>query len=60
MFSSTLIIDIPALSSPFIIAGFSTIFKKNLIDIPKKGTINLHAGRLPKYRGGSPLNWQIM
>ena len=44
----------------FIIAGFSTIFKKNLIDIPKKGTINLHAGRLPKYRGGSPLNWQII
>ena len=44
----------------FIIAGFSTIFKKDLIDIPKKGTINLHAGRLPKYRGGSPLNWQII
>ena len=22
--------------------------------------INLHAGRLPKYRGGSPLNWQII
>jgi len=44
----------------FIIAGYSTIFKKDLVNLPKKGTINLHAGRLPEYRGGSPLNWQII
>jgi methionyl-tRNA formyltransferase len=47
----------PALA---IIAGFSTIFKKKLYSVPKFGTINLHGGRLPKYRGGSPLNWQII
>ena len=23
-------------------------------------TINLHGGPLPAYRGGSPLNWQII
>nr|WP_269745171.1 methionyl-tRNA formyltransferase [Desulfonatronovibrio magnus] len=44
----------------FIIAGFSTIFKEELINIPRMGVINLHAGRLPEYRGGSPLNWQII
>lgn len=44
----------------FIIAGYSTIFKKELLNIPQEGTINLHAGRLPEYRGGSPLNWQII
>ena len=44
----------------FIAAGYSTIFKNELINIPQKGTINLHAGRLPEYRGGSPLNWQII
>ena len=44
----------------FIIAGYSTIFKNDLINIPQNGTINLHAGRLPQYRGGSPLNWQII
>ena len=44
----------------FIIAGFSTIFSENLINLPKLGTMNLHAGRLPNYRGGSPLNWQII
>ena len=31
-----------------------------MINSAKFGTLNLHAGRLPKYRGGSPLNWQII
>mgnify|MGYP003714978311 CR=1 FL=1 len=31
-----------------------------MIHIPKYGTINLHSGPLPKSRGGSPLNWQII
>jgi methionyl-tRNA formyltransferase len=41
-------------------AGFPLIFPKELINSSKLGTINLHAGRLPNYRGGSPLNWQII
>jgi methionyl-tRNA formyltransferase len=41
-------------------AGFSTIFKSKLLELAPQGTINLHAGRLPQYRGGSPLNWQII
>lgn len=43
-----------------VIAGYSTIFRRPLIELPALGTINLHAGRLPAYRGGSPLNWQII
>lgn len=43
-----------------IIGGFSAIFGKSLRDIPRLGVINLHAGPLPSYRGGSPLNWQII
>ena len=43
----------------FISAGFSKIFSKNIINIPNF-FLNLHAGKLPKYRGGSPLNWQII
>ena len=46
-------------NSIFISAGFSQIFSKNIINIPNF-FLNLHAGRLPKYRGGSPLNWQII
>ena len=43
-----------------VIAGFPYIFKHKIINSSKFGTINLHAGKLPKYRGGSPLNWQII
>jgi len=43
-----------------IVCGFPYIFPKNYLDLPKYGIINCHAGRLPKYRGGSPLNWQII
>ena len=43
-----------------IVSGFPQIFKKHLLQIPAKGTINLHGGPLPGYRGGSPLNWQII
>lgn len=43
-----------------VVAGFPTIFSQALIDLPVHGTINLHAGRLPAYRGGSPLQWQII
>ncbi|WP_339859747.1 methionyl-tRNA formyltransferase [Thalassospira alkalitolerans] len=43
-----------------IVAGYSDIFPQYLVDIPFLGTINLHAGDLPFYRGGSPLNWQII
>jgi methionyl-tRNA formyltransferase len=43
-----------------LICGFPYILKKNIFSLPKYGTINLHGGPLPKYRGGSPLNWQII
>jgi methionyl-tRNA formyltransferase len=43
-----------------IICGFPYIFPKDLLKLPKYGMINCHAGKLPKYRGGSPLNWQII
>ncbi|MBI29363.1 MAG: hypothetical protein CMI95_05690 [Pelagibacteraceae bacterium] len=41
-------------------AGFPHIFKKKFFNISHHGIINLHAGKLPKYRGGSPLVWQII
>ncbi len=38
------------------IAG-NQIFKKKLIDLPSKGTLNLHTALLPKYRGLMPTFW---
>ena len=43
-----------------LICGFPHIFKEFQFNIPRYGLINLHAGKLPNYRGGSPLNWQII
>lgn len=31
-----------------------------LFNIPKHGTINLHASLLPNYRGAAPINWCLM
>ena len=40
------------------IAG-NQIFKKRLLSIPPKGTINLHTALLPKYRGLMPTFWVL-
>ncbi len=44
----------------FILSGYNKIIKKQVIEIPPLGTINLHGGKLPQYRGAAPLNWQII
>ena len=43
-----------------IFCGFPYIIKNNYFNLAKLGSLNLHAGKLPQYRGGSPLNWQII
>jgi len=35
------------------------IFKQGLIQLPKHGCINIHNGKLPKYRGMMPNFWQM-
>ncbi|TDO95230.1 methionyl-tRNA formyltransferase [Halanaerobium saccharolyticum] len=40
--------------------NFDQIFKKEIINIPENGCINIHASLLPKYRGRAPLNWAIL
>lgn len=44
----------------FYVAGFPTIFRTDLLLVPNMYVVNLHGGKLPEYRGGSPLNWQII
>ena len=40
--------------------SFNQIFKKLIYEIPKYGTINCHAGKLPLYRGRNVLNWVLI
>lgn len=44
----------------FILAGYGKILKPNIIGIPSLMCINLHGGKLPKYRGSSPMNWALI
>lgn len=44
----------------FVLCGYNKILKLPVIEIPPLGTINLHGGKLPEYRGAAPINWQII
>jgi len=33
---------------------------RELVNLPPKGAINVHASLLPKYRGAAPINWAII
>jgi len=41
-------------------AAFGQILSQEILDIPKLGTINVHASLLPKHRGSAPINWAIL
>lgn len=44
----------------FVSMSFNQIFKSEMINLPKYGTINCHAGKLPFYRGRNILNWALI
>ncbi|MDR1366219.1 MAG: hypothetical protein LBJ03_04030 [Holosporales bacterium] len=44
----------------FVSMSFDQIFKKDIIDIPRMGIINCHAGKLPFYRGKTVLSWALI
>jgi methionyl-tRNA formyltransferase len=44
----------------FLAAAYGKIIPKKILDIPKYGSFNIHPSLLPKYRGPSPLQSQIL
>ncbi|HEY4516263.1 MAG TPA: methionyl-tRNA formyltransferase [Candidatus Paceibacterota bacterium] len=44
----------------FLVAAYGKILKKEIFDIPKFKTLNIHPSLLPKYRGASPMISQIL
>ncbi len=44
----------------FIVAGYGKFLPSNLLSIPKYGTLNVHPSLLPKFRGPSPIETQIL
>ena len=43
-----------------VVASYGQLLKSAVFDLPKLGTINIHASLLPAYRGAAPVNWAIM
>jgi methionyl-tRNA formyltransferase len=43
-----------------IVVAYGQILKKEFLDIPKYGVINIHASLLPKYRGAAPIQCAIL
>jgi len=44
----------------FVVVAYGEIMKQYLLDMPKLGSINLHASLLPKYRGAAPIQRSII
>ena len=40
--------------------GWPDLLATHVLDLPRKGTIGVHPSLLPAYRGGAPLNWQLI
>jgi methionyl-tRNA formyltransferase len=43
-----------------VVVAFGQILPKTVLDVPRRGSINVHASILPRYRGAAPIAWAIM
>ena len=43
-----------------VVIAFGQKVGNELIKLPPKGAVNVHASLLPKYRGAAPINWAII
>ncbi len=43
-----------------VVVAYGKILPKEILDLPRRGCINVHASLLPKYRGAAPVAWAII
>ncbi len=43
-----------------VVVAFGQILKKNILTLPPRGCVNVHASLLPRYRGAAPIQWAIL
>lgn len=43
-----------------VVVAFGQLLPKTVLEIPKRGSINLHASLLPRYRGAAPTPWALI
>ena len=42
-----------------IVVAYGQILRREVLDVPARGSINVHASLLPELRGAEPINWAI-
>jgi len=43
-----------------VVVAFGQLLKKELLQLPPLGVVNIHASLLPGYRGAAPIHWAII
>lgn len=43
-----------------VVVAFGQILPRAVLDVPRRGSINVHASVLPRYRGAAPIAWAII
>lgn len=43
-----------------VVVAYGQILKRNVLDLPLLGCINIHSSLLPRWRGAAPIQWALM
>ena len=43
-----------------VVVAFGQILPQAVLDVPARGSVNIHASLLPRYRGAAPIQWAII
>lgn len=43
-----------------VVAAYGKILRRELLEMPRLGCINIHSSLLPRWRGAAPIQWAIM
>ena len=43
-----------------VVVAYGQILSREILDVPPRWCINIHASLLPKYRGSAPINWALI
>ena len=43
-----------------VVVAYGQILKRNVLDLPKYGCVNIHSSLLPRWRGAAPIQWAIL
>ena len=43
-----------------VVVAYGKLLPKEILQLPPKGCVNIHASLLPKYRGAAPIQWAVL